>query len=246
MVKTIRDKAILIGLYLAKYDKKGIEILGFSGFAEAFNILGLSIGAKPASLKNYRDEFDPLFPNERMGWRNRPIRDYCKVFYDEFSGLDFKSFNKLIKSFVLKDFDVEEIVERVEKKDKTETVAKRLVTGEAAEEYFKKNYRNVSDFNQFELKDTTNLACGFDFKLSNNSYFYCVEVKGLSGSSGSVSLTEKEFDIAKTYTKQFCLFVVLNFAEKPYHNYIYDPLNSQLKFKKIERQVTQTNYTTTI
>lgn len=246
MVKSIRDKAILIGLYLSKYDKKGIEVLGFSGFTEAFNTLGLSIGAKPASLKNYRDEFDPLFPNERMGWHNRPIRDYCKVFYDEFSGLDFKTFNKLIKSFVLKDFDVEEIVERVEKKDKTETVAKRLVTGKTAEEYFKKNYRNVSDFNQFKLKDTTNLACGFDFKLSNNSYFYCVEVKGLSGSSGSVSLTEKEFNIAKTYTNQFCLFVVLNFTEKPYHKYIYDPLNSQLKFKKIERQVIQINYTTTI
>ena len=71
MVRSVRDRAILIGLFLSKFDKKGIEALGFSNFSEAFNTLGLSIGAKPASLKNYRDEFDPLFPNKRMGWHKR-------------------------------------------------------------------------------------------------------------------------------------------------------------------------------
>jgi len=246
MVKSVRDRAILIGLYLSKFDKKGTEALGFSSFTEAFNILGLSIGAKPASLKNYRDEFDPLFPNKRMGWHKRQMRNYCRNFYDEYSDLDFKTFNNLLKSFVLQDFDVMEIMEKSQNKDKSETVAKRLATGKAAEEYFKRNYQTVNDFNYFELKDTTNLACGFDFKLSNNSDFYCVEVKGLSTASGSVSLTEKEFNVAKTYTNKFCLFVVLNFIEKPYHDYFFDPLNSRLKFKKIERQVTQVNYSTAI
>lgn len=246
MVKSIRDKAILIGLYLSKFDKEGLEALGFGGFIEAYNTLGLSIGVKPASLKNYRDEFDPVFPNERKGRRNRPMREYCKMFYDEYADLEFKTFNNLLKSIVSKDFDVEEIVERAEKKDHSETVAKRLVTGKAAEEYFKQNYRAVNDFNEFELKDTTNLACGFDYKLSNNSDFYCVEVKGLSGTSGSISLTEKEFNVAKTYTNQFCLFVVMNFIEKPYHDYFFDPLNGRLTFKKTERRVTQVNYSTAI
>ena len=80
----IRDKAIITGLYLSKYSKVGLKESGFASFQEAFNILGFSLGIKPNSIKNYRDEFDPLFPNNRMGWHNRPIRDYCKYFYDEF------------------------------------------------------------------------------------------------------------------------------------------------------------------
>ena len=38
-----RDKAILIGLYLSKFDDEGLKELGFSGIIEAFNILGYSI-----------------------------------------------------------------------------------------------------------------------------------------------------------------------------------------------------------
>jgi len=246
MFKSVRDKAIIIGLYLSKFDKRGIEELGFNRFSEAYNVLGLSIGAKPASLKNYRDEFDPLFANKRMGWHKRQMREYCKFIYNEYSSIDFKTFNNLIKSFVIKDFDVEEIVEKAKKKYNPNAVAKRLIIGRAAEEYFKRNYKTVSYFNQFEIKDTTNLACGFDFKLSNNSDFFCVEVKGLSGTYGSISLTEKEYRIAKTYTDQFCLFVVMNFIERPYHEIFFDPLNSRLKFKKVEREVIQVNYSTAI
>lgn len=243
---SIRDKAILIGLFLSKFDSKGLEVLGFSTFMEAFNTLGYSIGIKPASLKNYRDEFDPLFPNVRMGWHNRPTREYCKKVYDNFSSLNLKSFTELIKSFVFKDYEVEKIIEKVEKKDKSESVAKRLITGKAAEEYFKMNYTLINDFKGFDLMDTTNLACGFDFKLSVNEDFYCVEVKGLNSNSGNILLTEKEFYVANKMKKKYCLFVVMNFVEKPFHKYFLDPLNSRLTFKKNERLVTQLNYSATL
>lgn len=78
MFSRVRDKAILIGLYLSKFDADALNVLGFKGFNEAFNTLGYSIGVKPASIKNYRDEFDPFFPNPRKGWHKRQIRDYCK------------------------------------------------------------------------------------------------------------------------------------------------------------------------
>lgn len=65
-----REKLILVGLYLAKYDSLGLKRLGFGSFLEAFNVMGYAIGSRPASIKNYRDEFDPLFPNRRKGWHN--------------------------------------------------------------------------------------------------------------------------------------------------------------------------------
>src|SRR5258708_27539037 len=66
-----REKLILVGLYLAKYDSLGLKRLGFESFAEAFNVIGYALGSRPASIKNYRDEFDPLFPNRRKGWHKR-------------------------------------------------------------------------------------------------------------------------------------------------------------------------------
>ncbi len=243
---SIRDKSILVGLYLSKFDDEALSILGFKGFNEAFNTLGYSIGLKPASIKNYRDEFDPFSPNNRKGWHNRAIREYCKKILEDFSSLNFESFTDLIKSFVLKNYDVEKIVEKFEKKDKSESVAKRLITGIAAEEYFKVNYKNVNHFSEFEIKDTTNLACGFDFKLSSDMQYYCVEVKGLNSNTGSIAMTEKEFSVAQNLREKYCLFIVTNFIEKPIHQYYFDPLNSRLKFKKTERQIIQTNYSTSI
>jgi len=239
-----RDKAILMGLYLSKFDNMALDELGFDGFMQAYNTLGYSIGAKPYSIRNYRDEFDPYFPNQRQGWRNRKLREYCKKFLDEFRSLDFALFTDLIKSFVLQNYDVEKIIKNVEKRDMSESVAKRLITGKAAEEYFKINYLHIELFTGFELKDTTNLACGFDFKLSCNAEFYCVEVKGLNLNTGSIIMTEKEYAVACDLQDRYCLFLVKNFIEKPVHQYVFNPLNSGMNFKKVERTVVQTSYLT--
>ena len=94
---SIRDKSILTGLYFSKFDKAGLDLFGFGGFTEAFNIIGLALGVRPASIKNYRDEFDPLFPNGRMGWHKRSMRDYCKKIHDEFGGMNLGEFTNLLK-----------------------------------------------------------------------------------------------------------------------------------------------------
>jgi hypothetical protein len=237
-----RDKAILIGLYLSKYDNIALVELGFDGFNQAFNILGYSIGVKPASIKNYRDEFDPYFSNQRKGWHKRALRDYCKQFHDTYSALALPEFTGLIKSFVIQNYDIERIIEQTEKKDYAESVAKRLITGKAAEEYFKINYGNIEPFIGYDLKDATNLACGFDYKLSLNSNFYCVEVKGLNVNTGNILMTEKEYSVANNLKDNYCLFIVKNFAEKPNHRYIFNPIDNGLDFKRIERQVVQVSY----
>src|SRR5271155_4821886 len=92
-----REKLILVGLYLSKYDSLGLKRLGFDSFVEAFNVFGYAMGSKPASIKNYRDEFDPLFPNKRMGWHKRNVRDYCLKVFEEYKSLDFESFTGLLK-----------------------------------------------------------------------------------------------------------------------------------------------------
>jgi hypothetical protein len=125
-------------------------------------------------------------------------------------------------------------------------VAKRLITGKAAEEYFKATYLSIHLFAEFKLSDATNLACGFDFRLSKNMDFYCIEVKGLNLNTGSIAMTEKEHSVAHELKDKYCLFVVKNFVEKPSHQLFFNPLNSDLNFRKTERTVIQINYSTSI
>lgn len=244
---TKRDKAVLTGLFLSKFGAEGMELMGLDHFTAAFNVLGYGLGVNPNSLKNYRDEFDPLFPNTRKGWHMRTMREHCKRIYDEFSALDLRAFSELIRGFLFQDHGIREILDQAGEKDSSETAAKRLITGKAAEEYFKRTYQKEPAFKNCALaEDATAMGCGFDFKLTCNSGFYCVEVKGLAGRHGAVSLTEKEYKVAGAYQERFCLFVVFNFIEKPHHKAYFNPLNSELQFKKNETRVTQITYRSTL
>jgi hypothetical protein len=233
-----REKLILAGLYLSKYDSLGLKKLGFENFVEAFNVIGYAMGSQPASIKNYRDEFDPLFPNRRKGWHKRPIRKYCFKVFEEYKSLDLESFTGLIKSFVGYDENVWSEVQANEEQDESESCfAKRLITGLAAEQYFESVQPSLPEFKGYVVENTTRLGCGYDFRLRTETHndFLAVEVKGLKERVGSVSLTPKEHEVAAALTDRFFLFIVKNFQESPFHEIFQDPLSGKLRFRKNER-----------
>jgi hypothetical protein len=233
-----REKLILAGLYLSKYDSLGLKKLGFESFAEAFNVIGYALGSKPMSIKNYRDEFDPLFPNKRKGWHKRSLRDYCRKVFEEYKHLDFETFTGLVKSFTGYDENLwSEMQVKGEKDEAESNFAKRLITGLAAEQYFESVQPGLSPFKDYGLENTSRLGCGYDFRLTKESEedFLAIEVKGLAGRTGSLSLTPKEYDVAAELTDHFFLFVVKNFRETPFHEIYSNPLAGQLHFKKKER-----------
>lgn len=246
---TQREKSILAGLYLSKFDFEGLKYLGFDNFTEAFNVIGLAMGVSPMSVKNYRDEFDPLFPNERQGWHKREIRKYCKDIYDSFHNLGLLEFSVLLKDIIYKDHEIDVLMEEIAKSegDKESSFAKRLITGQAAEQYFRDNFLNVELFNGYEIQDTTKAGCGFDFKLvsKEKDYYFGVEVKGLNEIKGNISLTSKEHTVANFLKDKYFIFVVKNFREKPLHNIYQNPL-SIMNFKRIENTVTQISWNTPV
>ena len=242
-----RDKSIVIGLYLSKFDSTGLLELGFDCFTEAFNAIGLAIGAKPASIKNYRDEFDPYHENPRKGWHKRNIRGYCKNIFDEFSVYNFSDFTRVISSLLIDNYEIQSAIIKKEKNSVNDTIAKRIITGKSAEEFFKSNYHFSTEFSNYKLHDTTSLACGFDFRLTlEDMPDYYIEVKGMSGESGSVLLTENEYQAAKYAAERYCLYLVRNFKEKPYPLLFFDPINIGLPIKQTQRTVVQINYSMSI
>jgi hypothetical protein len=239
-----REKPILAGLYLSKFDAMGLHQLGFKSFTEAFNVIGFALGVQPASVKNYRDEFDPLFPNDRKGWHKRSMRVYCKAIYDNFAGLGIGEFSTLLKQLIYKRHDLDILMEEVEKDedDKKSSFAQRLITGQAAEQYFISKYKEINLFNEFEMEDTTKLGCGFDFRLTSQDVFYGVEVKGMNESKGSITLTNKEYSVASIMGDRYFLFVVKNFKENPFHELYPNPLGGGLPFNRIEQKVIQISW----
>lgn len=237
-----REKLILTGLYLSKYDVVGVKALGFESFVEAFNVIGYALGAKPASIKNYRDEFDPLFPNTRKGWHKRPTRDYCLKVFKEYKDLDLETFTSLVKSFTGYDENVwSGVREKEEKPDGESYFAKRLITGLAAEHYFESVQPGLTEFKGYSIENTTRLGCGYDFRLQTGTRkdFLAVEVKGLKDRTGSLLLTPKEHEVANALAGRFYLFVVKNFREVPFHEIYQDPLSGKLQFAKKERVTVQ-------
>jgi Protein NO VEIN, C-terminal len=247
---TPRERLVLTGLYLSKYDSLGLKRLGFDNFIEAFNVIGYAMGSKPASIKNYRDEFDPFFPNPRKGWHKRPMRAYCRKVFEDYGGLDLETFSSLIKSFVGYDENIwSEVKEDGDKGEPSESgFAKRLITGLAAERYFEAVQPNLSEFADCAVENTTRLGCGYDFRLSSETRegFLAVEVKGLTERMGSLSLTPKEHEVATVLKERFFLFVVKNFREAPFHQIFQDPLAGGLQFRKIERVTIHVSWLTSV
>jgi hypothetical protein len=240
-----REKLILVGLYLSKYDSLGLKRLGFDSFVEAFNVIGYAMGSKPASIKNYRDEFDPLFPNRRKGWHKRETRNYCLKVFEEYKNLDLESFTGLVASFVGYDESAWSQFQLKKKPGGGQSqFAQRLITGLAAERYFESVRHSLSEFKGYDVQNTTSLGCGYDFRLDAkpSKDFLVVEVKGLNGVKGTLSLTPKEHEIATTLRDRFFLFVVRNFRESPFHEIFRNPLSGSLTFSKKERVIVQVSW----
>ena len=240
-----RDMAIVIGLYLSRFNNQALAAFEFSSFRQAYNVLGISLGIKPKSINNYRDEFDPYFPNGRKGWQ-RDIKPQSKVIMDLAKDLTFEQLTFIIKAHLShKEIDLEDLqIPITTYQNKHEFSASRLITGKAAEEYFIQIYPTIDIFAGYDISDTTSQGCGFDFKLSKGLSRFYIEVKGVNDKNGNILMTEKEHKVANELLSRYCLFVVRDFRNTPFHNYFFDPLHCGLiNFKKQERQVIQTSYT---
>ena len=248
-----RDRQIICGLFLSKFDQEGLAYLGFNGFTEAFNAIGYSLQARPASIKNYRDELDPFFPNERKGWHKRPLRKHCQRILDAYKGADIEQLGELIKRFLLPVREGESIPEvrrvmSIHDADASSSFAKRLITGKAAEQYFAANYSGMTEFIGMTLTNTTCWGCGFDFKLArpNGRSFCAVEVKGLRARCGQIQLTELEHDMADALRERYYLVLVRNFVEEPFHTVINNPADCAIRFTKVERKEIRFSWTANV
>jgi len=242
-----RDKLILAGLFLSKFDQEGLQTLGFNGFVEAFNAFGYALGGKPSSIKNYRDEFDPFFPNPRKGWHIRPLRNHCRNILDLFGQLSLTSFAEFLTPLTNLHPVPPELLEIKEIADLAQdesSFAKRLITGVAAEHFFQTSFPSLTEFEAHTLTNVSQHGCGFDFRAdpSKGTNFCAIEVKGLSGVNGGIMMTAKEHRVANHLRERYFLCVVRNFVVQPFLTIFQNPIHCGLDISCKERIETVTSW----
>lgn len=248
----LREGAILSGMFLSKFGKEGLLCLGLKTYKEAYTIFGLAFNVAPASIKNYRDEFDSVFPNERQGWHKREMRDYVARVYRMASDIDMTSAVFLLAEIAEFELPDDCFLSKNTKSVTSPDLAlnQRGITGKAAENYFIANYREFSAFRECSICDVTSTGCGFDFKLEGKNRrsadYLAVEVKGLNSSKGQLSMTSREYITADKLASRYFLYVVRNFAETPSILVYNDPVGSGLPFVRRSATVTNTYFSLSV
>lgn len=183
------------------------------------------MNVKSQTIKNMRDEFDPIHPNSRVGWYQRELRPSRLQTLDKYENLSEEALTEVVKDILNKYDKSEEINESLvqyidniesnnEKYTKNRQYTTRGITGRKAEEIFKKMFedRLIEDF-EGNLIDTREDGCGYDFKIWNNPQ-YVFEVKGSIEEYTGIMFTDKEWHVAKALGEKYILVIVSNLCNE--------------------------------
>lgn len=199
-----REKLLILAFYLAKFDREAYANLGYTKIKQAHEELGRKMGYKGNSVKNRRDDFDPLF-GHRAGWHQVELSKSNLEIVGTFDHLS----EVALRSIVLELLDEGSSVElflpvNFPRQASTYTYTTRGVTGKKAEAFFMEWF--TEHYPHDTLVDTRDLGCGYDFKVENADHVF--EVKGLSGDNGGVLFTDKEWTIAAEKQEDYYFVLV--------------------------------------
>lgn len=137
----LETEAIVIGYAMSRLDTIYLQAQNCRTWTEAFEQAAAELGIRPASLKNLRDEFDPVHNNRRKGWHKRPLRPNRQRVLDELKDLSDDAILELVARIVRREEDaILEAIDSLAFPPRTAyNVAERLLTGRRAEEYFLAN-----------------------------------------------------------------------------------------------------------
>jgi hypothetical protein len=222
--------ALYVSYYLSRFNDEALKNLGYSSWNEAFDVIGDKLKVKKLSIRNWRDEFDPLF-GHRAGWYQRPMSPSRIKVVQALEDLDEQAIRAIVEDILADTFqnneeEKEQLLNIIVDDDKRKTDSKFIVrgpTGRLAEEYFINYFKVAKMPGDGDLIDCRDLGVGYDFRIENADKKTFVEVKGLAEISGGVLFTNKEWTVAQSEGDNYFICVVSNLSEKVEINFIQNP-----------------------
>jgi hypothetical protein len=220
----LETSAIIVGYAMSRLDRAYLDARKLKSWKEAFAQAGGLLKVAPASLKNLRDEFDPVHGNARRGWKDRPMRPNRQRVMGELCEVSDAALLDMIDAILRHDADaVQDVVTPLSKPtERIHNVAERLRTGRLAELYFRDNCEQIAGLASNTLLDHRELFRGYDFGVQDRAAI-AIEVKGIKQLRGGVLFTDREWTEAGARRHDYWLVVVGNLEANPVARLITDP-----------------------
>ena len=220
----LETSALIVGYAMSRLDKAYLDARGLKSWKAAFTDAGKLLDVAPASIKNLRDEFDPIHGNSRRGWVDRPMRPNRQRVMGELCDVSDSALLEMIGRILARDPEaVQEVVTPLSKPaERMYNVAERLRTGRLAEEFFLAHSQAIVSIAPTLILDHRALARGYDFGVRERDGI-AIEVKGMKQKRGVIAFTDREWNEAKTRRADFWLIVVGNIESNPIARFIPDP-----------------------
>mgnify|MGYP003582774105 CR=1 FL=1 len=239
--------ALYIAYYLAKYDKIALSNLGYKTWNIAFEDVSSKLKININSVKNWRDEFDPLFEH-RAGWHQRPMSISRVTIAQALENLSELQVREIVRDILSEniyknDEELRSLLNIINNDDHQERrdFVIRATTGKAAENFFIDHYARINTPIAGKLIDVRDFGVGYDFKIQVSEAEFYIEVKGISDENGGILLTDKEWEIAHEKRENYFLCIISNLENEPIVTFIQNPA-VELKPKKYIYTSIQVNW----
>ena len=220
----LETSALIVGYAMSRLDRAYLNARHLKSWKAAFAEAGALLHVAPASLKNLRDEFDPVHGNARRGWRGRPMRPNRQRVMGELCEVSDRALLEMVDAIFRHDVDaVEDVVIPLSKPAaRIHNVAERLRTGRLAEAFFRDNCHIIAGVQTDFLLDHRELFRGYDFGVKGRASV-AIEVKGIKQLRGGIAFTDREWTEATARRQDYWLVVVGNVESNPAARLIIDP-----------------------
>lgn len=223
---------LFITYYLARFDKIALEKLGYNSWESAFLDISIKLNVKKHSVRNWRDEFDPLF-GYRAGWYQRPMSPSRTNVALALENMEEPEIRVIVEDIL--SGKIESKTENLNQllsiaddnlnKGRNSSFILRGPTGKKAEQFFIEYHRINNSPVAGKLIDTRDLGCGYDFEIRTELSSHFIEVKGLAGNLGGFIFTNKEWETARRERAKYTVCLVSNINELPEISFINDPFS---------------------
>ena len=203
---------LYVSYYLSRFDKQAYDALGFGNQKQTHDNIGRILDVKPATVKNWRDEFDPIH-DARAGWYERSMNPSRVSVVEAMKGLNEEDIRGIVLDILNPKPDIEEInklVAVISVKGSRRNFVPRGPTGKKAEQYFIDHHADNGLPYPGILRDTRENGCGFDFEIITQEKTVYIEVKGLATTTGGIVFTSKEWSTANRLGQSYYLVIIKN------------------------------------